>query len=58
MSEEEEEPFYCPSCKQGSLLILGRTDDKFYIVRCKECETDWMIREVTGKVKIMAVVEE
>jgi len=55
---EEEEPFYCPNCAEGNTVILGKTKDGFYVLRCNNCNYDWLVKNVTGKVRVTVGVED
>jgi len=55
---EEEEPCYCPNCAEGNTVILGKTKDGFYVLRCNDCDYDWLVKNVTGKVRVTVGVED
>jgi len=55
---EEKEPKYCPNCSEDNTDIRGETDNNFYVMRCRDCDIDWLIKDVTGKVTIKVEVKE
>lgn len=52
MSEENEEPSYCPLCADGENNIIGKTALGYWVLNCKDCHKDFLIKDVTGKIQI------
>jgi len=56
---EEEEPQFCPYCgSEDNIEHLGKTEGGAYIMHCDQCDTDFLVRDVTGKVKVSVEVKE
>ena len=56
--EEEEKPFYCPFCAEGDVDVQGKAEDGSWVVSCEDCEKDYLVRDVTGKVTVKFQVEK
>ena len=52
---ERETRYYCPLCGGKLVVPLYRGGgiiseiSKLKVVNCKKCDTDWIIREIDGK---------
>ena len=53
---EEEEPEYCPFCCSEDTDTKGQTSLKQWVIYCRGCERDVLIKDVTGKVTVTVEV--
>lgn len=46
-------PRFCPYCGgEDELDYIGQVSDGSYVVSCGDCETEILVRDVTGKVHV------
>ena len=58
MSQETPEPRICPFCEAtDSFEAIGRGDDGTWYMHCEDCDRDYAIKDVTGKVKVKVEVQ-